>query len=254
MRRTSIGILFTIAVLAATAFAAPAQARHLTLKQLKTELRQATEQRNDVRSQLRAAEANLDGARRLQAGATPVEAMTDAPVVADAESALPEPQATTVAPPADMDPMLAARLLEDGTVTPDEVAALEARVVTLRKALRRANAKVTRLQKRVRRRVQIIEWNRRGKWRPLIEIAGRKYGVNPDKLHRMMMLESGGRRYAGSTYKGLFQYHPGTWAGGWNPWRRQSIYDGWAQIRATAYALKKGMGPSQWPHTYRMAF
>jgi soluble lytic murein transglycosylase-like protein len=254
VRRTSIGILFTLAVLAATMFAAPAQARHLTLKQLKTQLRHAKEQRNDVRSQFKAAEANLEGALELQAGVTPAEAAPEEPAVADAEPALPEPQATTVAPPAGMDPVLVARLLDDGAVTTDEVAALQADVVTLRKSLRRWNAKVTRLQKRVRRRVQIIEWNRRGKWRPLIEIAGREYGVNPNKLHRMMMLESGGRRYAGSTYKGLFQYHPSTWSGGWNPWRRQSVYDGWAQIRATAYALSKGMGPSQWPHTYRMAF
>ena len=70
----------------------------------------------------------------------------------------------------------------------------------------------------------------------------------------MMMLESGGRRAVGGMYKGLFQYHPSTWAGSWNPWRRESISNGWAQIRATAYALRKGMGPSQWPNTYPMAF
>jgi hypothetical protein len=28
----------------------------------------------------------------------------------------------------------------------------------------------------------------------------------------------------------------------------------WAQIRATALALSKGMGPSQWPNTYPMSF
>ena len=43
-------------------------------------------------------------------------------------------------------------------------------------------------------------------------------------------------------YKGLFQYYPATWSGSWNPWRRHSIFDGWAQIRATAYALSRGMG------------
>lgn len=238
-----------LAVLAAALFAAPAQAQHLTLKQLQTQLRHAKEQRNDVRSRLDAAKANLAGARRLQAVVTLAQ-----PAVADAEAALPEPSATTVAPPTDMNPALTARLLDDGAVTANELAALEAKVATLRKALRNRNAKVTRLQQRVQRRVQINTWNRRGKWRPLIEIAGRRYGVNPGNLYRMMMLESGGRRYAGSMYKGLFQYHPSTWSGGWNPWRRQSIYNGWAQIRATAYALGRGMGPSQWPHTYRMAF
>ena len=88
----------------------------------------------------------------------------------------------------------------------------------------------------------------------LIAIAAAKYGVSARGLHRMMMLESGGRRTAGTLYKGLFQYHPSTWRASWNPWRRQSIFDGWAQIRATAYAIRRGMGPSQWPNTYRMAF
>jgi len=78
--------------------------------------------------------------------------------------------------------------------------------------------------------------------------------VSPVGLKRMMVLESGGRSRLGGTYIGLFQYHPGTWRGTWNPWRRLSIYDGWAQIRATAYALHKGMGPSQWPNTYPRAF
>ena len=73
-------------------------------------------------------------------------------------------------------------------------------------------------------------------------------------LYRMMMLESGGSRTIGGTYKGLFQYYPSTWSGSWNPWRGESIYNGWAQIRATAYALSRGMGRSQWPNTYPMAF
>jgi hypothetical protein len=102
--------------------------------------------------------------------------------------------------------------------------------------------------------VRIQRWNRSGQWKPLIEIAGRRYGVSATGLYRMMMLESGGARTAGCMHKGLFQYCPGTWTGSWNPWRHQSIYDGWAQIRATAYALSKGMGPGQWPHTYPMAF
>jgi hypothetical protein len=70
----------------------------------------------------------------------------------------------------------------------------------------------------------------------------------------MMMLESGGRRTVGGMFKGLFQYYPSTWAGSWNPWRHESIYNGWAQIRATAYALSRGMGPGHWPNTYPMAF
>jgi len=69
-----------------------------------------------------------------------------------------------------------------------------------------------------------------------------------------MMAESGGRRYAGTTYKGLFQYYPGTWRASWNPWGDESIYNGWAQIQATAYAIDRGMGPSNWPATYPAAF
>ena len=147
-----------------------------------------------------------------------------------------------------------ARLLADGIVTTDEVAALKARSTAAARLARRATAKVTSLRRRIARRQRIAEWNRRGRWRPLIAIAAAKYGVSARGLHRMMMLESGGRRTAGTLYKGLFQYHPSTWRASWNPWRRQSIFDGWAQIRATAYAIRRGMGPSQWPNTYRMAF
>ena len=43
-----------------------------------------------------------------------------------------------------------------------------------------------------------------------------------------MMIESGG--YASIVgpggYYGLFQYHPSTWKGSWNPYRSASITDG----------------------------
>jgi hypothetical protein len=139
-------------------------------------------------------------------------------------------------------------------VTADEVAAQQARSDRAGKLASRLSVRVRRLQRRIRALQQIAGWNRRGQWRPLIEIAGKKYGVSATGLYRMMMLESGGSRTAGTTYKGLFQYYPGTWSGSWNPWRRESIYNGWAQIRATAYALSRGMGRSQWPNTYPMAF
>jgi hypothetical protein len=71
-------------------------------------------------------------------------------------------------------------------------------------------------------------------------------------MYRMMMRESGGQRFAGSgtAFKGLFQYHIGTWAASWNPWRHDDIYDGSSQIFATAYAIHKGMGPSMWTTTF----
>jgi hypothetical protein len=153
-----------------------------------------------------------------------------------------------------MDQMLAATLLADGVITADEVAAAQKRATKAKKLARRWTARVRLLEKKLRTLRQIAEWNRRGKWKPLIAIACKKYGISAAGLHRMMMLESGGRRTVGGMYKGLFQYYPSTWAGSWNPWRHESIYNGWAQIRATAYALSRGMGASQWPNTYPMAF
>jgi hypothetical protein len=136
----------------------------------------------------------------------------------------------------------------------DDIAALEGRVARLKASARRWRERVEDLARRVRRRERIAEWNRRGEWRPLIELAARRYGVDAGGLYRLMMYESGGRRSAGTTYKGLFQYLPGTWQASWNPWRGASIYNGWAQIRATAYAIKRGSGPSMWPATYPRAF
>jgi hypothetical protein len=154
-----------------------------------------------------------------------------------------------------MDPELAASLLADGGVTSDELSALQDRVNATRRQVRRWADKLERLTQRIQRREQIARWARTHTWRPLIRIAGEKYGVDPGGLYRMMMLESGGNpRVVGGIYNGLFQYTHSEWARHWNPWRHQSIYDGWAQIRATALALRKGMGPGQWPNTYRMAF
>jgi len=138
--------------------------------------------------------------------------------------------------------------------TAEEIARLEARVVRLRTSARGWRERVEDLARRVRRRERIAEWNRRGEWRPLIKIAARRYGVDAAALYRMMIYESGGRRTAGTTYKGLFQYLPSTWSASWNPWRGASIYNGWAQIRATAYAIKRGYGPRMWPSTYPRAF
>ncbi len=138
--------------------------------------------------------------------------------------------------------------------TVDDIASLERRVARLRASARGWRERVEELARRVRRRERIAEWNRRGEWRPLIELAARRYHVDGAALYRMMMYESGGRRLAGTTYKGLFQYLPSTWQASWNPWRGASIYNGWAQIRATAYAIARGNGPCMWPSTYPRAF
>lgn len=235
-------IALILAVLAAGVVAGPVAAKDPSISKLKQRLRDAGRHRDKARERARAAAADLAGVRELYAatGALGVGVISDpaaAPVV-----------------PATMNQTLAAAVLADGVVTADEVAAQQRRRARAKKLARRWTVKVRNLKKRIRTHEQIAEWNQRGKWKPLIEIACKKYGVSARGLHRMMMLESGGRRTVGTMYKGLFQYYPSTWAGSWNPWRHESVYNGWAQIRATAYAISKGMGPSQWPNTYPMAF
>ncbi len=215
-----------------------------SLKQLQKELRKTKRLRDRARVQARVVAADLAAAQALFA----------ATAVAVHEEASPEEDAAGADPASALREGCATEVLNDHVVTEPEIDALKARSVAAKRRAQRLTRKVKNLQARIKRRRQINDWNRRCKWRPLIRIAAGKYGVSAGGLQRMMILESGGRRTAGTIYKGLFQYHPTTWKGGWNPWRRQSIYNGWAQIRATAYALKRGMGPRHWPRTYRMAF
>jgi hypothetical protein len=96
-----------------------------------------------------------------------------------------------------------------------------------------------------------------GSWKPVLRAAAKRYHLSARALHRMMLLESGGRVRAvggGGQFLGLFQYCRSTWKGSWNPFRGYSIYKGGAQIWATAHAIHRGWGPSWWPNTYPMAF
>jgi soluble lytic murein transglycosylase-like protein len=239
VRNRLILTLVALAVVALATLAPSASATRVSDGQLKAQLRSAKQQLRLARERAQKARADLAAALELQAptagglGATPLPVVT---------------------PPDGLGPALAAQLFADGIVSDEEIAALRTRVSHANKLVHRWAVKVRRLAKRVHRRRQIATWARQHDWRPLIEIAGRKYGVSSAGLYRMMMLESGGKATAGSTYKGLFQYSPSTWSSHWNPWRHESIFNGWAQIRATAFALKKGMGASQWPRTYWMAF
>jgi len=252
VRITKLVLVIALTTLTLGIVAGPAVAGQPSIPQLKKQLRHAKKMRQRTAERAGRAAAGLAAARAIRAAADAGgDAGTDAGTAAG--EPVPDP-ATTAAPDAGLSPALAAVLLADGVVTEEEVATLQKRAVKTRKLARRWALKARSLQRRVRHRVQIKRWNRQGRWKPLIKLAGKKYGVSTAGLHRMMMLESGGRRTVGSMYKGLYQYHPATWAGRWNPWRRHSIYDGWAQIRATAYALSKGMGRSQWPNTYPMAF
>jgi len=129
---------------------------------------------------------------------------------------------------------------------------LKAKVAMARQAVRVWRKRVRQIARRVGEQLQIADWERHAKWMPIIEIAARKYHVKADGMYRMMMRESGGRRFAGadSAFKGLFQYWTGTWAASWNPGRHDSIYDGSSQIFATAYAIHRGMGPQMWTTTF----
>jgi hypothetical protein len=95
-----------------------------------------------------------------------------------------------------------------------------------------------------------------GSWWPLIQSAAGKYGINANGMYRLMMLESGGNANASNhgLYLGLFQYCHSTWQASWNPWGKASIFDGDAQIKATALAIHLGHGPGWWPNTYPWAF
>ena len=94
-----------------------------------------------------------------------------------------------------------------------------------------------------------------GPWWPAIQAAAAANGIAARGLHRLMLVESGGVATArNGAYCGLFQYSSGTWHGSWNPWRGASIFDGEAQIKASARAVKLGYGPDFWPNTYAYAF
>jgi len=239
VRLRTLIIVIALAVITAGIAAVPAMAKEPSIPKIKQQLRHAKQQRERARDRSRAASFDLAGALVLQA---------------TGGGGSGDPAIASPLPPITMDQALAATLLADGVVTADEVAAAQKRATKAKKLARRWTSRVRLLEQKLRTLRQIAGWNRRGKWKPLIAIACKKYGISATGLHRMMMLESGGRRTVGGMYKGLFQYYPSTWAGSWNPWRHESIYNGWAQIRATAYALSRGMGPSQWPNTYPMAF
>ena len=199
-----------------------------------------------LRGKLRVAKLELRQAHdRLQAAqaalATALAAVTDpAGTLSGQAAGAPTTTTTTTATPA----------------TPPTVAQLEARIANARRAVRVWQQRVQRLTRRVRQQLQFAAWERSAQWRPIIEIAARKYGVNADGIYRMMMSESGGRRYAGaaSAFKGLFQYCSNTWGASWNPRRHDSIYDGSSQIFATAYAIHKGMCAQMWTTTFALRY
>jgi soluble lytic murein transglycosylase-like protein len=230
--------LAVVALTAAATLAPPASAENPTTAHL-------ARQRDHVRGLLAEARQKAHDAAADLAAARDLKVQTNG-------AALPAPLA---AAPTGAAPSLSERLLADGIVGDDEIAALKARADARHRQVQRWAHKLHRLNVRLHRRHQIAQWADAHSWRPLTKLAGAKYGVDPGGLYRMMLLESGGDpRVVGGIYNGLFQYTHSEWARHWNPYRHESIYDGWAQIRATALALSKGMGPGQWPYTYPAAF
>ena len=125
-------------------------------------------------------------------------------------------------------------------------------------AVKRDKRSVRRLAALVHRLHYEAELRRaaaRGNWMPMVRDAARRSHIDAVGLRRLMSLESGGRAHAeNGPYHGLYQYCLSTWHSAWNPWRHCSVYDGEAQIRATALAIHRGWGRSMWPNTYPRAF
>jgi len=230
---------------------------------------------NHARHQLRHARAHVRAARRAYRHALAVNkaaaiaAAASIPASEDpADTPTPDPTGTAV-PTADPS---AVPTSDGATPTPaPSVAAAPspapgsavvtvpaARLRQLRAAIRHHRHRVVVLARRVnrlRRELRLQRAAARGDWMPIVRDAARKNGISASGLRRLMSLESGGRAASDNgPFHGLFQYCWSTWRAAWNPFRARSIYDGEAQIRATAVAIRKGFGPSQWPNTYPLAF
>jgi soluble lytic murein transglycosylase-like protein len=88
-----------------------------------------------------------------------------------------------------------------------------------------------------RRRLEATE--QFGQWGPELVAAAEAYGQDATELYRVMQCESKGDPNADNgVNKGLFQFHPGTFAG--TPYGSASIYDGPSQIFAAAWMWSQG--------------
>ncbi len=227
MSRCKSWIAIVVILIIATALAAVALPEKAEAASLKGKLRQAKLHLGHSRDRLESARAAL-------AAAVAVETALATTTTDPAATPAPTPSPTATPQPAP---------------TVDE---LQAKVAKARKAVRVWQRRVRRLAREYRLQRNLVTWERQHKWMKIIEVAAAKYHVKADGMYRMMMRESGGQQYAGSSgaFKGLFQYWTGTWAASWNPWRHDNIYDGSSQIFATAYAIHKGMGPQMWTTTF----
>ncbi|HUK78796.1 MAG TPA: hypothetical protein VL117_14540 [Thermoleophilia bacterium] len=180
---------------------------------------------------------------------SPAPGDTASPSPAPADTApSPAPGDTTAATPAPSASPCVAAVVSAPVLTPEQWHRV---VLRAQRRVRVLAGRVTRL----RCELSLRRAAARGNWMPLVRDAARHNRISAVGLRRLMSLESGGRAHAeNGSYHGLYQYCWSTWRAAWNPWRSASLYNGEAQIRATALAIRRGWGASMWPNTYPRAF
>ena len=228
MSRWKNWIAVAAILIIATALAVASVPQRADAATLKGKLRHAKVALHNSKDRLTAAEAALAAAVAVDTG------LASSGAAAGIAAAAVPAATSTVAPAA------------------PSVDQLKARVSKARHAVRLWGLRVRALAKQYRQQCQMASWESNRQWMPIIEVAAARYHVNADGIYRMMMRESGGQQFAGSStsFKGLFQYYTGTWNASWNPWRQDNIYDASSQIFATAYAIHRGMGPQMWTTTF----
>ena len=247
-KKTTSLILISITALSISAvlhLSSPSTARAASLSHRLTltrhRLRHAHTKLSADRKAYAAALAAAGSAKTLAADATPAPV----PSATSGPTAAPSPSATPGATPTP-------------TTTPAPAASPTPTLEELRVALLADKHRVRalhRLAVRLRRAIALKAAAARGDWMPIVRDAAHQSHVSATGLRRMMSLESGGRAHAeNGSFHGLYQYCWSTWRAAWNPWRHSSLYDGAAQIRATAVAIHRGWGAQMWPNTYPRAF
>jgi len=215
-----------------------------------------------TRHRLRHARAKLSADRLAYAAALAAANAAGTAAAADAtpaSSATSDPSATpTPAVTSDPNATPTSNATPAPTTTSTPAASPAPSLQQLRSAMladRRRVRALHRLAVRLRQAIVMKAAAARGDWMPIVRDAARHSHVSATGLRRMMSLESGGRVHAeNGSFHGLYQYCWSTWRGAWNPWRHSSLYDGTAQIRATAVAIHRGLGAQMWPNTYPRAF
>ena len=236
-KKTTSALLISITVLSipsALVLASPGPARAASLS---TRLTHARRELRHAGARLRRDRQAYAAALAAAGAASADTAVTPSPTPTPGDSPTAVPSAAPSATPAPTLAPTLAQLRHAVAADKHRVRVWRVRVVRLAHelALRRAAA--------------------HGNWMPIVREAAQRNHISAIGLRRLMSLESGGRVHAeNGSFHGLYQYCWSTWRAAWNPWRASSLYDGEAQIRATAVAIRRGWGPQMWPNTYPRAF